>query len=55
MHLVGKLFEKRKYGFGLQPNSKLRQQINSGLLSVEESKSRTSSTKSILLPPPSEL
>jgi len=36
LHLVGHLFEKQKYGFGLQSNSKLRQQLNSALLSIEE-------------------
>jgi polar amino acid transport system substrate-binding protein len=36
LHLVGHLFDKQKYGFGLQLNSKLRQQLNSALLSVEE-------------------
>ncbi len=35
-HLVGHLFDKQKYGFGLQLSSKLRQQMNSALLSVEE-------------------
>jgi len=37
LHLVGHLFDKQKYGFGLQMNSKLRQQLNSTLLSIEES------------------
>ena len=37
LHLVGHLFDKQKYGFGLQVNSKLRPQLNSALLSVEES------------------
>jgi ABC-type amino acid transport substrate-binding protein len=37
LHLVGHLFAKQKYGFGLQLSSKLRQQLNSALLSVEES------------------
>jgi polar amino acid transport system substrate-binding protein len=36
LHLVGHLFDKQKYGFGLQASSKLRQQLNSALLSVEE-------------------
>jgi polar amino acid transport system substrate-binding protein len=36
LHLVGHLFDKQKYGFGLQMSSKLRQQMNSALLSVEE-------------------
>lgn len=36
LHLVGHLFDKQKYGFGLQLSSKLRQQLNSALLSVEE-------------------
>ena len=36
LHLVGKLFDKQKYGFGLQSNSKLRQQLNSALLTVAE-------------------
>ena len=36
LHLVGHLFDKQKYGFGLQLSSKLRQQMNSALLSVEE-------------------
>ncbi len=35
-HLVGHLFDKQKYGFGLELTSKLRQQMNSALLSVEE-------------------
>jgi polar amino acid transport system substrate-binding protein len=37
LHLVGHLFDKQKYGFGLQLNSKLRQPLNTALLSVEES------------------
>ena len=37
LHLVGHLFDKQKYGFGLVLSSKLRQQMNSALLSVEES------------------
>ena len=37
LHLVGHLFDKQKYGFGLQSASKLRQQLNSALLTVEES------------------
>jgi ABC-type amino acid transport substrate-binding protein len=37
LHLVGHLFDKQKYGFGLQMNSKLRQQLNAALLTVEES------------------
>jgi ABC-type amino acid transport substrate-binding protein len=36
LHLVGHLFDKQKYGFGLQLNSKLRQELNSALLTVEE-------------------
>jgi ABC-type amino acid transport substrate-binding protein len=36
LHLVGKLFDKQKYGFGLQAGSKLRTQLNSALLTVEE-------------------
>ncbi len=36
LHLVGHLFDKQKYGFGLILSSKLRQQLNSALLSVEE-------------------
>ncbi len=36
LHLVGHLFDKQKYGFGLVLSSKLRQQMNSALLSVEE-------------------
>ena len=36
LHLIGHLFDKQKYGFGLQLSSKLRQQLNSALLSVEE-------------------
>jgi polar amino acid transport system substrate-binding protein len=36
LHLVGHLFDKQKYGFGLQLGSKLRQPLNSALLSVEE-------------------
>jgi polar amino acid transport system substrate-binding protein len=36
LHLVGHLFDKQKYGFGLQLSSKLRQQLNSALLTVEE-------------------
>jgi ABC-type amino acid transport substrate-binding protein len=36
LHLVGHLFDKQKYGFGLQSNSKLRQQLNSALLTVTE-------------------
>jgi ABC-type amino acid transport substrate-binding protein len=36
LHLVGHLFDKQKYGFGLQLNSKLRQQLNTALLSIEE-------------------
>jgi polar amino acid transport system substrate-binding protein len=36
LHLVGHLFDKQKYGFGLQEGSKLRQQLNSALLDVEE-------------------
>jgi len=36
LHLVGHLFDKQKYGFGLQLSSKLRQTLNSALLSVEE-------------------
>ncbi len=36
LHLVGHLFDKQKYGFGLQLNSKLRQELNSALLTVSE-------------------
>ncbi len=36
LHLVGHLFDKQKYGFGLQLNSKLRKDLNNTLLSVEE-------------------
>ena len=36
LHLVGHLFDKQKYGFGLQMSSKLRLELNSALLSVEE-------------------
>ena len=36
LHLVGHLFDKQKYGFGLQLSSKLRQQLNSALLTVTE-------------------
>jgi polar amino acid transport system substrate-binding protein len=36
LHLVGHLFDKQKYGFGLQSDSKLRQQLNAALLTVEE-------------------
>ena len=36
LQLVGKLFDKQKYGFGLQSGSKLRQQLNSALLDAEE-------------------
>ncbi len=36
LHLVGKLFEKQKYGFGLQQGSKIRQPINAALLTIEE-------------------
>jgi ABC-type amino acid transport substrate-binding protein len=36
LHLVGHLFDKQKYGFGLQNNSKLRLPLNTALLSVEE-------------------
>jgi hypothetical protein len=33
---VNHLFDKQKYGFGLQMGSKLRQPLNSALLSIEE-------------------
>jgi len=36
LHMVGNLFDKQKYGFGLQLNSKLRQQLNNAILTVEE-------------------
>ena len=36
LHLVNHLFDKQKYGFGLQMGSKLRQPLNSALLSIEE-------------------
>jgi polar amino acid transport system substrate-binding protein len=36
LHLVNHLFDKQKYGFGLQPSSKLRHDLNSALLSIEE-------------------
>jgi ABC-type amino acid transport substrate-binding protein len=36
LHLVNHLFDKQKYGFGLQLSSKLRQPLNSALLSIEE-------------------
>jgi polar amino acid transport system substrate-binding protein len=36
LHLVGHLFDKQKYGFGLQENSKLRTQLNAALLTIEE-------------------
>ena len=36
LHLINKLFQLQKYGFGLQPNSKYRTQINSTIVSIQE-------------------